>query len=223
MGLAVTLCPVVVNPQSNGPAPVSKTPDVHSFSQIELERRSQTQDEAKHFVPPWKAAFIKLDFFRRPTSQRTVTVVPLDASLPTIESRIEKVEVWSGGCDGEQNVSWMATIPVSSAAYLNAPTMPGHLPQSPFEVLVIYPAVPFAKALAVGELPLEMLPKNLPRALISAAVDVSGRGKPDLVVASYCCEGGGRSPNNDKCDLSCQDYYRKRNGRWFIVRKIRPC
>jgi hypothetical protein len=71
----------------------------------------------------------------------------------------------------------------------------------------------FVKALAVGDLPAYGLPKGVPRFTISAAVHLTGYGKPDLLGVSYCWEGNTKAPMNGKCDLSCQDYYQKRNGR----------
>lgn len=211
-------------PQASPVRQAAKVHRIHTLWQATLERQSNHQDTDGRFLAPWTKASVRISFSKGPTSGRTVTVVPIGRSLPVVASKISDIKQWRGGCDGHENeISWDGLVPVGAVAYLNAPTESGRLPESPFDVVVIYPAVPYARSVTVNSLSAAVLPPGVPKSVVTAAVDLTGTGKPDLLVATYCCQSNVKTPANENCDLSCQNYYQKRAGKWIVVRRVRPC
>jgi hypothetical protein len=166
-------------------------PHVHSFWKAALDRQSDSKDERGHFTPPWPwtCGFLRIAFSKRPFTARTATVVPLGISLPTLMVKVAEVNEWRGGCDGEANrISWEGVIAVERSDYLNAPTLPDHLAQSPFEAVIIYPAVRFAKTSKSGAVTGRMCPGQL-------AKERNRIGSPphtrDLAIAGVSSSGSG--------------------------------
>jgi hypothetical protein len=216
----LTLVAVVADGQTETSARSGKVPQIHSFWPAPFERESLKKDQNQHFIAPWTKGSFRIALMNPPTADLSITLVPVGVSLPTLRSKIGDVRKFVGGCE-ETTVSWDAVVQVDQPNYLDAATLPNHLAESPFNAVVIYPAVPFAKSVPRVSLKDEMLPKGVARSTVAAAIDLTGDGSPDLLVVEYCFSDATKTP--EQCDYSIQDSYEKRNGKWVRLRHVTPC
>jgi hypothetical protein len=166
----------------------------------------------------FRRANIGFTFTHWSVQNPTATIIPLIANLPILNLRTTYVAE-AIGCEDDK--VFEGVIEISDSAYLTHQAMPGRRDDAPFDVLVLYPANPIARSFPVKSLTREMIPRNVPKSTITAAVDLGRSGRPDLIVSSYCCVASLTPPSG--CDHTCQDYYQKKSGSWVRVRQVRPC
>lgn len=130
-----------------------------------------------------------------------VSVIPL-VDLPPAVARTVPTR------DGRRRISV-----IEHPTWKEWPTPPGRDAHGPFDLVVLYPAIPGAAradaATATG------LPDTVTAATISAAIDRDGDGKADLVFTDWCC-GEHTSPLTPACDAPCGELWSFEGGAWVL-------
>jgi hypothetical protein len=147
----------------------------------------------------------------RPSRGRMITVLPIGpVAVQPLRLKLARVEYGRGGCDGDDRPWW-------GGAEVLLPMLPSVHDDS-MAAIVIYPAVPTARIVPVGD---ATPPNGVSRSAVLAAVDITGDADPELLVIEYCCLEPAKQ--TDECDYVCIDFYEKRNGRWVVRRHLTPC
>jgi hypothetical protein len=154
---------------------------------------------------------------QQPVNKEAVTVLPLALmpdDFPTDTNRASQYEIQSArrapvDCGEGIQDSWAAT-----AAPTKTPPRRYFSYLGPIPVLVIYPAVPFARQFSREELAKEVLPQGVALANIETAADLDRDGHPDLLVATCC--GSANSASGCKCET----IYQKNSGGWTLIRRM---
>ena len=154
-------------------------------------------------------ATVTFAFSKRPATARTVTLVPVEGQSPMMEMPVGKIENGHGGCLGPAQPWWNGTVSLTAA------------PPSSQAVVVIYPPARFAKSIPKSDLAASALPSGVLLQNVSAAIDLTGNGTPDLLIVVYCCLNPKTLASD--CDLTCTNYFQKRSGRWVLIRHVAPC
>lgn len=171
--------------------------------------------------PPWKKVEVAnvFGFKRRPTTGQEVTVVPLGVDLAPITLRILGSK--RGYSEGSQPAWWEVDLePVTERSYFDYTPSAERNAGVPFEVAVLHPAVPQARAVPTSSLRRGDMPSGVPLAVVTGAVDLDADGAADVLLTSYCCDRPTK-PAAD-CDYQCSSTYRKMNGAWKVVDTSKP-
>jgi hypothetical protein len=182
-------------------------------------RTSTNKDKSGRFHPPWGSVVVWRDL---PTPARVgdeVTVLPLRPDLPSQELRITKVTLQQGADDIP--TTWLVDIDASNPEFFGARPDRGRAEETPFDVVIIYPAVPQARLLRPSprrwDLPKEA---GCSRRTLWAAVDLNSDATPDAAVFRYCCNMPAAPWGAAKCEFNCErTYARRKDGSWTMVRE----
>ncbi|MBI1765524.1 MAG: hypothetical protein HYR56_29260 [Acidobacteria bacterium] len=155
----------------------------------------------------------------------TVTILALSSALPALEARITNAKLVENPCSESLPKQWEIEFePLTQAAYVDAVlAVPGRIEGSyaPFQVCVIYPANPQARALNRGLLNAADLPKGAALPNVIMALDLNGDQSPDLIATEYCCDKP--KEGREHCDLTCGKTYLRAAGRWKQIDASTPC
>ena len=147
-----------------------------------------------------------------------VTVVGLDADLPAqvqvsvipdadLPPALTRSVTEPGGT--------RRLVPIEHPTWKALPPRPGQTANAPFRAVVLYPAAPAARRLAVDAL--TGLPETIPRAVVTTAVDADGDDAADWVWADWCC-GDHAAPWTPTCPVACAEvWHRGADGGWSVV------
>lgn len=211
-GLMVLIASVA-NPQTGRSGHPGTMPMIHSFdlTKVHVYGLKGNNDKSE------PSASVRFHLSKKPVGVRSVTVVPLGLASAVVQMKMVKVETGRSGCDGVNERWW------NGIASLPRPVRRYHVyPEDVFyDAVVIYPAVSFAVLLSPETLTDAVLPKGVYRSTVTAAIDLTGDGQPDLLIAEYCC--GDPTTPKDRCDCTHEDFWQKRNGIWVLVRHLIPC
>jgi hypothetical protein len=203
-------------------APAPEARDLQ-FTLGTVQRRSERLDARKRWIPPWTRVSVHFGFEgERPARGRAITVVPVHpAGLPVLNLKFTKVLHGRGGCEADGHPWWTTEVGIDDSAFLTAEPDRDHVPERPFDAIVIYPAVPFARLVPRSSIQSLAYPEGVPRTAVMTGIDLTGDEQPELLVAWYCC--GDPQQSLDRCDFACLDYYQKQNGRWILRDRATPC
>ncbi|MCA1622824.1 MAG: hypothetical protein LC778_03335 [Acidobacteria bacterium] len=208
------------------PAPRGQIPmpDVKDFAIVDFVRSSDTKDASGIYQPPYRSAEISLSLEHLAKVGEKISVIPLQVDFEPFEMEIKKVEeITETGCDEEKpkrfwNVEFEK---ITRQDFLAVEPIKNRSGEFPFDIFVIYPAVKFARKLELHELKKEVLPKNVFLNMITAAIDLTNDGKPDLLEASFCCSKANKTPED--CDYTCGRTFKKTKGVWKQIKYLQPC
>jgi hypothetical protein len=128
-----------------------------------------------------------------------VSVIPL-VDLPPAVARTVPTR------DGKRRTSM-----IEHPTWKAFPTPPGRSAMGPFDLVMLYPAVPGATradpATAVD------LPATISRETLTAGIDRDADGKADLVFADWCC-GEHTAPLGPDCAAPCGEIWSLEGGSW---------
>jgi hypothetical protein len=154
-----------------------------------------------------------------------VTILALSSTLPALTARITKAKLSENPCSESLPKQWEIEFePLTQAAYVDAVfAVPGRIEGSyaPFQVAVLYPANPQARALNRGLLEAADLPAGTLLQNVVMALDLNGDEKPDLIATEYCCDRPKQS--RAQCDLTCGKTYLRTAGQWKQIDASTPC
>jgi hypothetical protein len=186
---------------------VVPVPKLHSVDMVKPIDDLETTKVIVHFR-----------FSKEPLKERSVTVLPLvvvppefaptDQEVKLAQFQIQETTKHRGDCESADALWWSGTAQSPSIRryynYLNPPP-----------VVLIYPAVTFARLLSPEPLKNESLPKDVSVPQIKAAIDLDRDGQPDLLVVEHYCVASA----NGQGALPCYDYYQKVDGAWVLLRR----
>lgn len=155
----------------------------------------------------------------------TVTVLALSSILPALETRITNAKLVENPCSESLPKQWEIEFePLTQAAYVDAVrAVPGRIEgsYSPFQVAVLYPAQPQARALNPGLLEATELPAGTHLQNVIMALDLNGDQQPDLIATEYCCDRP--KAGRVHCDLTCGKTFLRTTGQWKQIDASKPC
>jgi hypothetical protein len=155
----------------------------------------------------------------------TVTILALSITLPALETRITKAKLVENPCSESLPKQWEIEFEsLKQAEYVDAVfAVPGRVEGSyaPFQVAVLYPANPQARALNRGLLDASDLPVGTLLQNVVMALDLNGDQKPDLIATEYCCDRPKAARTH--CDLTCGKTYLRTAGQWKQIETSTPC
>ncbi len=154
-----------------------------------------------------------------------VTILALSSALPALEARVTNAKLIENPCSEALPKQWEIEFePLTKAEYVDAVfAVPGRFEgsYSPFQVAVLYPANPQARALNRGLLEAADLPAGTPLQNVVMALDLNGDQTPDLIVTEYCCDRP--KVARAQCDLTCGKTYLRTAGQWKQIDANKPC
>ena len=202
------------------PAQAAQTA-VQFFDVAAVFRSSARSDADGNPLPPWtKVELSTVEFKTRPAAGSRVTVVPLGVPLASLELKINKVTREMNECTAES--FWRADLePLTRRDLLDAAPLPDRRPETPFDALVIYPAVKTYRLLKPAALAPRALPRGVTPAAVRAALDLTGDDDPELLYVAYCCD----PPTKPlaQCDYQCSKTYLKTRTTWKLTATHEPC
>jgi hypothetical protein len=126
------------------------------------------------------------------------------------------------GCDDDNlKTYWEGkTEDINFREFFEAKPIAERAEQYPFDVVIIYPSVKYARTLGRNQIGKAMLPKAISLRTVKAAIDLTNDSIPDLLIVEYCCMNRTRPAN---CDLTCSEFYRRSTRGWRLVSSTMPC
>ncbi len=193
---------------------------IESIEQGTVFRVSENKDQHGSYLPPWTEVEISTYFKTKPALSSKVTVVPLDVDIDSFDWQIAKSERQEFGCDEAKPYAWEAKLEITRKEFFDFVAPPTRRQEVPFDVVVLYPAVEFARQLKKKQLTKQMLPRGTSINAVKAAIDVTNDQKPDILLLEYCCDNATKST---ECDYTCGKTFKQVNGKWKLVDEYSPC
>ncbi|MCW5773621.1 MAG: hypothetical protein KIT16_18410 [Rhodospirillaceae bacterium] len=156
-------------------------------------QREGTPTAAGPDGPPWKRVQVQASFVGVPAKTALsgpATILPHDPALPPATLPIRTMAPYQREeCTGQISKYRRAEFPdLAGAAYRDyAATDKVRGPAFVGSVLVVYPAVPKARALPKQSVAAGDMPQNFPLSTLEAAFDLAGSGRAEIVQVRYCC------------------------------------
>ena len=162
-------------------------------------------------------------FKKRPVIGDAVSVVTLDSDIPTLSVRILRAKKQTEDPCTERPVNWweIELEPLKERNFFEVTAPAERSAEYPFDVVIIYPAVKFARQVGKDQLKLGMLPKGVFVDTVKAAIDLNDDGAPDLVVLEYCCSDRKKPP--EACEYTCGKTFKKVRNTWKLIDTFAPC
>ncbi len=181
-------------------------------------------DSAGFRLPPYENAEVSsLVSKNKIQAGEKATVIPLQIDREPFDLKIASVgKTRMLDCDVERDALEGEFETVNDKELLEIKPTAGRSEESPFDVLVIYPAAASAKKLNPNELTKKMLPKNVAAKEVFAAIDLNGDAQPDLLITKYCCDSSAEL-GDENCGNDCGAAYKKVNSVWKFMYSLEGC
>lgn len=163
----------------------------------------------------------ELDGPARPRIGGTVTAIPYDRALPTVQVKVKSIgQRREQNCTSLKLYNWPLELEdIADGAYAayRAGTQGDLGP-----MLLLHPPHPTAKAMAPESVRADDLPQRRIPSQIYAAFDFDGDGRPELVEMRTCCAPLAKDKS---CPggSSCVKSYRRGPKRWHLVNQREEC
>jgi hypothetical protein len=200
----------------------NKMPEIEVVGVGELQRTSANKDKSGLFVPPWTSVEVTnvFGFKVQPRVGSRATFVPIDVDLNQFDLNLKGSTI-QDGCERSSPKWWSAEfLPITDPRLFSIRAIPSRSEESPFGVVVIYPAVTSARQIPRSELRPDLLPKGVKLATVKSAIDVTSDGHPDLIITEYCCAN---AANTTDCDTTCGATYKRSGTKWLKIDTSEPC
>ena len=112
-----------------------------------VNRESAQKDEHGAFHPPWRSVEVFVGLPRAISPGDAITVLPLRQGLPPLQATATSVR-FQQGVPEEMPDLWLVDIDVKAQAFFAARPDRGRRDDTPFDVIVVYPAQTQARLLA---------------------------------------------------------------------------
>lgn len=222
-----------VKANENAPLPDKKfsLPTVKKFGVYSVIRNSDLTNESGQQTSPFKEVEIPAIYWKeKPETGKKVTVIALDTKFLPLELSVRDVRrtknEYTESCGQDKNESfWKVELDrLENKEMLEMkPVIKGNADAYPFEVVVIYPAVEFARQIKPDKIEKKNLPKDAKIKEVTAAIDLTNDGIPDLIELKYCCERS-KSRDDKTCEYSdCGQWWKKVGGKWAKTYDWSPC
>ncbi len=195
-------------------------PKIKSIEQGTVFRVSENKDRHGSYLPPWIEVEISTYFKTKPALPSKVTVVPLDVDIDSFNWQIAKSERQEFGCEETKPYAWEVKLQITQKEFFEFVPPPTRRTEVPFDVVVLYPAVEFARQLKKKQLTKQMFPRGTSINAVKAAIDVTNDQKPDILLLEYCCDNATKST---ECDYTCGKTFKQVNGKWKLIDEYSPC
>lgn len=199
--------------------------EVQTVGEGVVWRIADSKNKGSNASPSWEEIKITniFGFQTEPVIGNKVTVIPINADIPAFDLKVEKTEI-EDTC-GQPPDWWSVELePLTQKNHqtiFEAVSIPNRAAEYPFDVVVIYPNVSFAKQVKKNQITKKLLPKGTAIKTVTAAIDLTKDGKPDILIVKYCCN----NPNKpeSECDLTCGKTYKRVGNVWKIIDTSSPC
>jgi hypothetical protein len=195
-------------------------PKIESIQEESVWRLSKNEDKYGSNLPPWTEVLVLPYFKTKPVLPSKVTVVPLDVDFDSFNWQIAKSERKESGCDETKPYAWEVTLQLTQKEFFEFVGTPTRGGEFPFDVVVLYPAVEYARQLKKKQLKKQMLPQGTSINVIKAAIDVTNDQKPDILLLEFCCDNATKTT---ECEYQCGKTFTKVNGKWKLINASSPC
>lgn len=196
-------------------------PKIERIEKAMVWRISENQDKNGSYLPPWTEVKVSTFFETKPIADSKVTVIPLEVNIAPFDWQIAKSEKKEFGCDDAKPYAWEVELkPFTQQEFFSIAPLPNRAQEYPFDVVVLYPAVEFARQLKKEQLTEQMLPKGTSLNAVKAAIDVTNDQKPDVLMLEYCCHDATIA---EECDYTCGKTFKQVNGKWKLIDEYSPC
>ncbi len=195
-------------------------PKIESIKEGTVLRLSDKEDQYGDNLPPWTEIEVSVYFKTKPALSSKVTVVPLDVDIDSFNWQIAKSEKQEFGCDETKPYAWEVKLEITQKMFFDFVAPPTRRQEVPFDVVVLYPAVEFARQLKKKQLTKQMLPKETSINAVKAAIDVTNDQKPDILLLEFCCDNATKVID---FDYFCGKTFKQVNGKWKLVDEHSPC
>lgn len=160
---------------------------------------------------PWNSIEVAFGTHAAPPIGAVVTLVPQDASLPTVTALVAGSEP-----DPHDQDTAVHLAPVTTRAWLNwEPPAAQTIWYYP-RVMILVGTVPRARAISIARSSPRDLPPRTRHGDVGLAIDADGDGRVDALVRSVCEDGG------HACEVGCDEIW-VRSGRRSWYREDRTC
>ena len=163
--------------------------------------------------------------FRDPFNYTFDPMIPLGIDLPPVQSRVLGAEKTPDPCSDALPPWWEIQLaPLTQPEYVGAVSAApaNEDPERyPFQVCVLYPANPQARALNPGALDVATLPAGTRLEQVVLALDLDADQAPDVVLIQACCDKPELPLKN--CDLTCRKTWLRTGGQWKVIDAGTPC
>lgn len=219
--------PLTNNVKTKSKAKSFQMPNIETIGEAVVERISENTDRHNNYFPPWTE--VKVTFFylqKKPlekkfVAQSKVTLVPLEVNVASFDWQIAKSEIIKARCDYHKLYNWVVELkPFTQREFFEIKPSPGRPEQFPFDVVVLYPAVKFARQIKKEQLTKQMLPNGTSLNTVKAAIDVTNDQKPDILLLKHCCDDATKAT---LCGYPCGKLFKQVNGKWELIEEYSPC
>jgi hypothetical protein len=221
-------------PIEKSPTPKTQIPFpvIKNFGVYGVLRNSDNVNQHGQQLPPYKEVKIYSIYWKdKPKLNEKVTVIPLNFDFEPFELSIANVtkttNEYTESCgNNDKEVFWKVELEkLTQRQFFEMKSIDEKRAEEyPFDVFVIYPAVKFARQLKQTELTKQTIPNDSSVSEVSAAVDLTNDGTPDLIEIRYCCSGRNMSPDDPNCDYSdCGELWKKFGNSWKKIHSWSPC
>lgn len=214
---------------SAGVAAAQTAPSNVVVEYTSIERTSLRKSRAGDPLPPFTSASGNIAWQKKPfRAGGQATFLPFEASLPAVQVTITQVKLLPEGnqCTGEKPLWQMTGAAIRNPAILGA--RPLRAPSgavAPIWAMMVYPASSRARIVPPGSFTAADIPRGFAVANILAGVDLTGNGRPEAVLLSYCLDPNGRPDiaRGRNCLEKIQAVHLKEASGWKEHRLYEPC
>lgn len=202
-------------------------PNVIDFGLFDVVRKSNQKNEYGRMIFPFYEAEINIGLVNEPEIGEKVTIIPLNVNLEPFQLAISQTEKKTAdACKTNRNEKyyWETELErITDQGVLEIRSDKNRADEFPFDVVVVYPSVNFAKNLVNTAITKDMLPANISIKTIEAAIDLDNDGRPDLLEIAFCCSSPNEKSDEDNDCSICKKSFKKVNGIWKLAGSAQPC
>lgn len=189
--------------------PIQKD-NVEMITNSSFFRESDVKDENGFFVRPYKSGSIIFSFEEKIDQGEYVTLVPICSNSESFNMEISSVKECSESVNDNEVITWFnATVEeINNKNLLSAQPNVGRRDDTPFDIVVLYPAVNDAKLLNKDNLNIEVLNEKNDNLL--AVIDINSDNQADVLIFE------------ERSDYTITRYYIKVNDSFVLLREVTP-
>ncbi len=171
------------SPTPTGTPVGTNNPRLETASCSTIIRVSDTEDKNGFFIRPYTSASITFTLSRKLNENEKVTVVPINTDSESFAAAINAVEENSEEIGGGKRLTWFTCSieDIKVESILTGTPVSGRRDDTPFDAIILYPALNDAKLLDPQSNNYENLVDEKADNLL-AAIDTDADGQADILV-----------------------------------------